>query len=82
MAAVTGKYLAAFDAGATWFDQLRPLRPLDEPFFPETAPARRPLIPIEITAPPTEHGRAAPSGHHHGPVPRSPRRAGEPSGNR
>jgi KamA family protein len=57
-------FYARYDATATWFDQLRPLRPVDEPFFPKHVPAKRRLIPIEVT-PPQDH--RPPVGPHDAP---------------
>jgi len=42
-------FYARFDPDATWFDQLRPLRHLDEPFFPHTVPSKHRLVPVEVT---------------------------------
>lgn len=36
-------FFAAFDPHATWFDQLRPLRPIDREFFPTHEPIGTPL---------------------------------------
>ena len=61
-------FYARFDAEATWFDQLRPLRRIDEPFFPPQVPARRHTLHLD----PLPHPRRlAPSGRdgdgHHDP---------------
>jgi KamA family protein len=59
-------FYARFDETATWFDQLRPLRPMDERFFPETVPARRRMTTVDVV-PHSGHRSPRHDAPHQGP---------------